>query len=812
MDLTEGADGMVSTSAAGPSPIARQASAVSSRLRRLRRYAWRYVSGLGAVAILVGPFLPWAATQAMYGIVGLAAVAAAAVGIRLHRPALAHPWWLLVAAVSVATLGNVYWTVEFSVTGQRIPFGSFGDVIYLSAYPLLVASLWTMGGRRTRRTGWVDAAIVTSGLAVLMWTLVIDSFLDGYPLSGARLVTAMAFPLFDLAVVAVSARLLFTASTPPMAHMLAAVMVAALIIADMVHFAHTTGVVVGEVAHNPVSTAGWLLGLVFAGAATTHPSIGRPTEAGPLRLRLGFGLQPGVQILLALLGPAVTAVSLLDELVAGNAEPADVLVPLTATAVMSVLLVVRQQQFARTATARAADLAAQACTLTKSLEEQRALQERLSHQTLHDPLTDLANRLLLQERLGHALTRRAGAHGLLLLDLDGFKDVNDTLGHPVGDELLIAIAVRLGALVPEGDTLARLGGDEFAILLEETDPERTVTVATAVLEAIRQPFTVGGVELSLTTSIGLHTVRSPATVADAFRDVDLALYAAKSAGKNQVAVFTDRLRSEREDYAQTVAGLRRALKDDEFELHYQPLVDLATGAIRGVEALLRWNPPGQRPVPPNAFIPVAEQSGLIGAIGDWVLRRACTEARAWHERHGTTVSVNVAGPQLRDPGFPDTVWRVLRDTGLPPRALTLEITETDLVATTMAEADEVIARLVRIREWGVRVAIDDFGTGYSSLSYLRQLPVDILKIDRAFIPQDRGDAGFRSDDLTLTRAIVDLGASLRLTTVAEGVETAAQADMLRELNCPVVQGYHFYRPMPARDLEGILAAPVVVAA
>ncbi|OJF12311.1 hypothetical protein BG844_21330 [Couchioplanes caeruleus subsp. caeruleus] len=783
------------------------------RLRRLRRYAWRYVSGLGAATVVVGPFLPWAATQALYGLAGLASVAAAVVGIRLHRPASARPWWLLVGAVSMATLGNVYWSVEFHLTGQRIPFGSLGDWIYLSAYPLLVASLWTMAGRGARRTGLVDSAIVTSGLAVLMWTLVIDGFLDGYPLAGARLAIAMAFPVFDLVVVAVAARLLFTGNTPPMAHLLAAVMVAALITADMVHFADTAGSVVGEVAHNPVSTAGWLLGLVFAGAASTHPSISRPTEAGPLRLRLGLGLQPGVQIVLALLGPAVTAVSLLDELTVGEAESADVLVPLVTTAVMSMLLVVRQQQFARTATARAADLAAQASTLTRALEEQRALQERLSHQTLHDPLTDLANRLLLQERLGHALSRRAGgAHGLLLLDLDGFKDVNDTLGHPVGDELLIAVAMRLGALVPDGDTLARLGGDEFAILLEETDPERTVTVATAVLEAIRQPFTVAGVELSLTTSIGLHTVRSPATVAEALRDVDLALYAAKSAGKNQVAVFTEWLRSERQDYAQTVAGLRRALKDDEFELHYQPLVDLATGGVRGVEALLRWSPPGQGPVPPSAFIPVAEQSGLIGVIGDWVLRRACTEARAWYERYGTTVSVNVAGPQLRDPGFPDTVRRVLRDTGLPPQALTLEITETDLVATTMAEADEVIARLVGIREWGVRVAIDDFGTGYSSLSYLRQLPVDILKIDRAFIPQDRGDAGFRPDDLTLTRAIVDLGASLRLTTVAEGVETAAQADMLRELNCPVVQGYHFYRPMPARDLAGVLAGSVAVAA
>ncbi|GID93243.1 putative bifunctional diguanylate cyclase/phosphodiesterase [Amorphoplanes digitatis] len=795
---------MVSTTAA---------KAVPSWLRRLRRYAWRYVSGVGVATVLVGPFLPWGATQALYGAAGLVAIAAAVFGIRLHRPAQARPWWLLAAALCVATAGNVYWSVEFALTGQRIPFGSVGDLIYLSAYPLLIAALWTMAGHRARRTGMVDAAIVTCGLAVLMWTLVIDGFLDGSPVTGARLAVAMAFPVFDLAVVAVAGRLLFTGATPPTAHLLASGLVALLTVADMVHFAHSAGSVTGQVVHNPVSTACWLLGLVVAGAAAMHPSIARPTEAGPLRLRFGVEVRPLVQIVLALLGPAVTAVSLLDELVAGKAELLDILVPLAATAAMSTLLVIRQQQLARTATARAVDLAAQARALTEALEEQRALQERLSHQTLHDPLTGLANRLLLQERLGRALARRAGeAHGLLLLDLDGFKDVNETLGHPVGDELLIAVAERLGTLLGDGDTLARLGGDEFVVLLEEASPEHTVGVATAVLEAVRQPFLLDGVELSLTTSVGLHTVRAPATAADALRGAELALYAAKGAGKNQVTVYTDRLRSERQDYAQTVAGLRRALKDDGFVLHYQPLVELATGAVRGVEALLRWTPPGQRPVPPDAFIPIAEQSGLIGAIGDWVLRRACTEARPWYEQHGTTVSVNVAGPQLRDPGFPDTVLQVLHDTGLPPRALTLEITETDLVATTMAEADEVVARLVKIREWGVRVAIDDFGTGYSSLSYLRQLPVDILKIDRAFIPPDRGDAGFRPDDLTLTRAIVDLGASLRLTTVAEGVETAGQAELLRRLNCSLVQGYHFYRPMPALELAAVLTGPVAVAA
>ncbi|MFI5496397.1 putative bifunctional diguanylate cyclase/phosphodiesterase [Actinoplanes sp. NPDC051859] len=792
---------MVSTTAAETGPAG------------LRRYAWRYVSGVGGLAVLVGPFLPWGATQALYGAVGIASIAVAIFGIRLHRPALARPWWLLVSAVLMATAANVYWTVEFAVTGQRIPFGSVGDLIYLSAYPLLIASLWTMAGKRTRRSGMLDAAIVTSGVAVLMWTLVIDGFLDGSPLSAARLAVAMAFPIFDLAVVTVAGRLLFTGSTPPMAHLLAAAMSGLLTVADLVHFAHVVGSVTGQVAHNPVSSAGWLLGLVVAGTAAMHPSIARPTDAGPLRLRLSAGVQPTVQIVLALLGPAVTAASLLDELIAGQAELADILVPLTATAAMSTLLVIRQQQFARAATARALAFAAQAEELAAALAEQRALQDRLSHQTLHDPLTGLANRLLLQERLGHALARRTGgAHGLLLLDLDGFKDVNETLGHPVGDELLIAVAARLGTLLSEGDTLARLGGDEFVIMLEETTPERTVAVATAVLESIRQPFEVDGAELSLTTSIGLHTVRAPATVADSLRDADLALYAAKGAGKNQVAVYTDRLLSERQDYAQTVAGLRRALRDNEFVLHYQPLVDLATGTVRGVEALLRWTPPGGRPVPPDAFIPIAEQSGLIGAIGDWVLRQACTEALPWFERHGTTVSVNVAGPQLRDPGFPATVRRVLHDTGLPAHALTIEITETDLVASTTAEADEVVARLVEIRGWGVRVAIDDFGTGYSSLSYLRQLPVDILKIDRAFIPPDRGDAGARADDLTLTRAIVDLGASLRLTTVAEGVETAAQADVLRDLQCSLVQGFHFYRPMPAADLAAMLTEPVAVAA
>jgi diguanylate cyclase (GGDEF)-like protein len=543
----------------------------------------------------------------------------------------------------------------------------------------------------------------------------------------------------------------------------------------------------GEAVGQRVASVLWLGAYLLVGAAALHPSMthsaGQIERSQVITTRFRLWLYG----LLAVVGPGMTALRLL-RVTPGPDDHRHLLEPLTTSVITAVLLIARLGILVRDAHRRNADLDA-------SLQGQEALRQQLTHRALHDALTGLGNRSLLQERLEHALVR-GGQHGLLLLDLDGFKDVNDSYGHPVGDALLIDVAARLLGVLGQVDTLVRLGGDEFAILLEDASAERVDAVGLAVVEAIRPPFAIADREMCVTTSVGTLTVQHPATMSEALRNADLALYAAKNAGKNRVARYEARLSTEVRTHMEMVTDLRRAVLREEFVVHYQPVVDLSTGRVTAVEALLRWVV-DDATIPPDIFIPVAEQAGLIVDLGAWVLRRACHDVLEWHQKYGVSVTVNVSGRQLREPDFPATVVAALAESGLPGAALILEITETVLVASTSAESEEVTARLLALREAGVRIAVDDFGTGYSSLAYLRHLPVDILKIDRAFTPDV-------ADEMAFTRAILELGSSLRLQSIAEAVETPEQAERLRDLHCQLAQGYHFSRPLPVADLDKVL--------
>ncbi|MET7420603.1 bifunctional diguanylate cyclase/phosphodiesterase [Dactylosporangium sp. NPDC005555] len=421
-------------------------------------------------------------------------------------------------------------------------------------------------------------------------------------------------------------------------------------------------------------------------------------------------------------------------------------------------------------------------SLASSSARSKGLERELRQRATRDPVTGLANRRQLTARLDAVLTG-ASPPGVTvaLLDLDGFKDVNDTLGHAAGDELLKQVSHRLRAALPHADVLARLGDDEFAVVWRGADHS-----FEDVFAHLRPSYPVAGRQVHLTGSAGLVAVGDQRSSADVLRDADLALDAAKTAGKDRIVRFEPDLRAAAARHHELAAGLRRALvcADSEFVLHYQPVVRLGDERVTAVEALLRWPAGG---VPPLTFIPVAEATGLIVPLGWWVLRRACTDAREWFERDGVAVTVNVSGHQLREQDFVERVLAVLEETGLPPAALVLELTESVLV-----DDAERTARLGRLRERGVRIAVDDFGTGYSSLAYLVHLPVDILKIDRTFTAS--------GVDSTLMRVILQLAEGLSLATVAEGVETTAQAAALRSLGCQYAQGYLYSRPVPAGSL------------
>jgi diguanylate cyclase (GGDEF)-like protein len=431
--------------------------------------------------------------------------------------------------------------------------------------------------------------------------------------------------------------------------------------------------------------------------------------------------------------------------------------------------------------------------------ERKRAQEALAHQAHHDPLTGLPNRSLFLDRLDHALSRlgrRSGRLAVLFMDLDGFKVINDSLGHDAGDRLLIGLAERLGDTVREADTVARFGGDEFAILCTDLDDETTaVLLAERIAEELAHPFPMEEEgEYVVSASIGIAVASpdlAPTTAADLLRDADLAMYRAKERGAGH-AIFDTSMHAAANERLALGTALRRAVDSQEFRLHFQPQVALdGEGAVIGVEALVRWEHPERGLVPPGEFVPVAESTGLIVPIGSWVLQAACEQLGIWQRdgRPDLTMCVNVSARQLADPTIVGLVERVLDTTGVTPATLCLEITESVL----MEDLDHVAATLDRLKALGVSLSVDDFGTGYSSLAYLRRLPADFLKIDKSFVD----DLGTSDTAAAIVRTIVDLAHSLGLGVVAEGVETEVQADALTALGCDQAQGFLFARPAPA---------------
>jgi len=439
----------------------------------------------------------------------------------------------------------------------------------------------------------------------------------------------------------------------------------------------------------------------------------------------------------------------------------------------------------------------------KDVTERMQTQERLQHMAQHDALTELPNRVLFLDRLKQALARARWHERLvavLFVDMDRFKTINDTLGHEIGDKLLQALAERFSAGVREGDTVARFGGDEFVILLDDVGSDKDIgAVAQKVLDTLAPPFDIDGQSLYITASIGVSLYPNDGEDSTTLlKNADIAMYRAKELGKNTYQFYSADMSARAFERLTLESSLRHAIERNEFRLHYQPQIDSASGAILGVEALLRWQHPDFGLVAPAEFIPLLEETGLIVPAGEWVFHTACEQLRAWHAAGWPTLrmAVNLSPRQFQAAGLAMMVERWLATTGCDPGLVELEITENVLLRHAAATLDTLEA----LRSLGVRLAIDDFGTGYSSLSYLRRYSIDTLKIDRSFVHDVPGDA----DDSALASAIVVLGQSLKLNVIAEGVETEAQRDFLQQCGCRVMQGYLFSRPVPAADITQLL--------
>ena len=439
------------------------------------------------------------------------------------------------------------------------------------------------------------------------------------------------------------------------------------------------------------------------------------------------------------------------------------------------------------------------------ITERREHEAALEYQAHHDSLTGLPNRTLLRDRIDQAIAH-AWRHGyqvaVVFVDLDHFKLINDSLGHHVGDRLLLEVASRLKACVRGNDTVARQGGDEFVLVLtEQHDEDEMLGVVSRLLDAISQPWTNNGQEYGLSCSIGVSCYPRDGQDPDTLlRSADVAMYQAKTSGRNTYHCYTPELNQAISERLELENSLRHALEREEFRVYYQPRIDVASGRIVGAEALIRWDCPGKGIVPPDSFISIAEETGLIIPIGQWILREACRQNSAWR-RAGLppiAVSVNLSPIQFRHTGLVDSVADALADSGLDPASLELEVTE----SFVMHDAERINVAMQSLKALGVDIAVDDFGTGYSSLSYLKRFPVDRLKVDKSFVRDIDSDP----DDAAIVRAIITLGHALNLRVVAEGVETAAHLDYLKLHGCDEVQGYYFSRPVPASHLEILLRA------
>jgi len=737
------------------------------------------------------------ARDLLYSLVGAASVVAIVVGVRLHRPAYRAPWFLFAAGQLSLVVGDALYTM-YDLYLDAPPFPSVADVFYLGAYPLLAAGLWTLIRHRIPGrdvSSAIDAAIVATGIGILAWAYLVTPYADDPSLTILEKTVSVAYPLADVMLLAFVVRLFAGPGIRNAAFHLIGASVVLTLIAD----AWYAVAVLGDAyaAGDPIDAA-WLLAYVCWAAAALHPSMKEVSQRSP---QPEASLPRRRLVLLAavaLIAPAILALQ------AASDQPIQAPLIAGGSAALFLLVVARISGLAREVQSKVLELDAKGKGLREALDSREALEEQLRHQAFHDPLTKLPNRWLFADRLDHEIAvqaRERDGVGVMFIDLDDFKHVNDSLGHAAGDQLLVAVAERLRSCLRGRDTAARFGGDEFAVLVSGVQDEATLEVLAArVVSIFDRPFNLGESEFFVRCSLGASFGGEGTNAGELVRSADVAMYVSKAERKHRWVVFNAAVHGSLVDRRGLRSALQQALERDEFIVFFQPIVRLRDRTAVGVEGLVRWRNPSRGVMTPDDFIPLAEEMGLIVDIDRKVMRAACQQVATWQrDLPGCSdlyVALNIADGDVQQARFVEQIEETLEETGLRPEDLVLEVTE----RTVLRDAKTTVEKLERLRALGVRIAIDDFGTGYSSLSYLDRFPIDILKIDKTFTQTVAGDA----EESALARAVIKLGATLRIDVVAEGVESAEQLEALLNAGSSTGQGFLFSPPVGASAFEELV--------
>jgi diguanylate cyclase (GGDEF)-like protein len=738
-----------------------------------------------------------AAKDAVYLLVGAAATVALLLAGRRSTDGPGG-WFALAAATGCFVLGDSIFDVYDLVLHRAAPTPSVADLLYLGGYPLLfvgVARRVRPASGAARRETAADAVIASVGILAASWPVLMSPYArDGSTSVIARLV-AVAYPVMDVGVLFVVVLAVLRGSARRPSDRLLVAAIAMMLVADSWY---DFVVLYGSYSAGHPVDAPFLLNYVLLAAAALHPSAAEAPVAVPDRpasTRHWLPLVGGA----GLVAPVVLLVDpVLDRRV-------DTAVLAWLSMVLFVLVVVRMAWMFRRIQAQTRELERRGESLSDALHAQRQLEEELRHQAFHDSLTGLANRALLHDRIDRALLARSrvgGGVAVYFCDLDGFKEVNDTLGHDAGDAVLVTVAQRLAQAVRAADTVARLGGDEFAVVISDMiTPEMAVGLAERLVALMNEPIETNGVTVRLSASVGMAVADAASTATRLLSDADAAMYQAKAAGKNQYAVFDASMRTRLTNRMLLRGSFDGALDRGEFVLEYQPQFDLATDELTGFEALVRWQHPSLGLLDAAQFIDLAEDTGFIVPLGRWILETACGHAADWPSSGGAPVglSVNLSTRQLVDPATVADISTALAYTGLEPSRLTLEIPE----AALMQNPGTAAAVLRELRALGVRLAIDDVGAELAVLTQLRRLPIDTIKLERNFLI---GLAAAAPEAVGLAGLIGQIAEDLSLRTIAQGVETQQQKAAVAAMHWNGVQGFAVARPLTADATRPYIAA------